>query len=93
MIIWNTQDETWLAASPPGKGINNPEQIELVTILRCLQIYVGMVIHNLVLKSDCLFMILECQSRIHMYSGMGSLVAEIKNMQAQFEDCPLQHTH
>lgn len=48
---------------------------------------------KMMLESDSLFMILECQSKINNYSEMCSLIAEIRSLQARFEDCQLQHVY
>lgn len=86
-ILRDSQGVTCLAASLPEEGICEPKSIELTVILQSLQIFLGMFINKLILESDCLFILLECQSRVQPFSDMGSIVSEIRKLKDHFEDC------
>lgn len=50
-----------------------------------------MVIKKIIMESDCLLMIRECQSDRAFTSFLGNIVVEIKRLQNSFEECCFQH--
>lgn len=93
LILRNAVGKTQLSVCMAEAGICEPNQIELLAILRGLQIYLGLGIRKSILESDCLQMINECLSRVTSYSKTGSMVVELRKIQTSFTNCILQHTY
>lgn len=95
LILRDANGETQMEASIPKEGICELAEVELVAIMRGLQLCACLGINKLILESDCLFMLQECMSNTISYTELGSLVIEIKNIQANqpifYEDNKLQH--
>lgn len=75
------------------EGLCEPDQIELMAILRRLQFYLGMGIRKLIIESDRLSIITAYLSRDVSLSKIGSIMAKVHRIQISFKDCQLQHTY
>lgn len=93
MILRGEHGVTRLAACMADNGICKPESIELLAILKELQICSAMGINKLILESDYLLMVKEYLYGGSSLSELGIIVTEIKRIQAMFEDCKLQHVY
>lgn len=92
LILRYEKGDFRLAASVSEKEVQDPETIELLAILRGLQIGSRMGFRKIIVEGDCLLMIRACQSDQASTSMLGNIVLEIKQLQRDFEKCRFKHT-
>lgn len=92
MVLLNKLGALCFAASLRIQEINKLEVVELMAILRGLQFCATWDIENLIIESDCLSMVQECNEEGSPNSRLGVIVKEIKNMRGHFGTCSIQHT-
>lgn len=78
MILKNDREETLFATNMATRGVKEPEDIKILTIFGSLQICLRMEIRKIIVESDRLLMVSECQAISSYSSILGHLVAEIK---------------
>ncbi|XP_042958214.1 uncharacterized protein LOC122293826 [Carya illinoinensis] len=77
-ILRDNLGRVLLAASTAERAVEDPEQIELLALLRGLQFCAGMGINKIEVESDCLLVIEALQQDSMSNSTFGDLYSEIK---------------
>lgn len=84
---------TYFSTCIVEEGLCEPDEIELMAILRRLQLYLGMGMRKLILESDHLSIITACLSRDVSFLKIGSMVTKVQQIQISFKDRQLQHMY
>lgn len=91
LVLRDGKGEVALAASKLENDVSDFEAIELLAILRCLQLCANMGIRKLIIKSDCLMVVQVLKKEIELAGMLDSLVNEIRKLQMLYVDCQVQH--
>lgn len=86
MVLHNDQRAFCFSACVGLHEVNELIEIELMAILRELQLCASMGISKLLVESNYLLMIKLCNKENAKNSKFGVLVSEIKNIQSRFEE-------
>ncbi|XP_042950144.1 uncharacterized protein LOC122282259 [Carya illinoinensis] len=91
-VLRDGRGEVILAASKMECYIEEPETIELVAILRGLQLCIQSGISKLVVESDCKLLVEILQQEPQQdASQLGNLTSEVKRLMSHFEVCLCKH--
>ncbi|XP_042965942.1 uncharacterized protein LOC122299620 [Carya illinoinensis] len=91
-VLRDGRGEVILAASKMECYIEEPETIELVAILRGLQLCIQSGISKLVVESDCKLLVEILQQEPQQdASQLGNLTSEVKRLMSLFEICLCKH--
>lgn len=80
VILRDEKGEVYFAASKKEMDVNDPIEIELLAILRGLQLCLHRGINNLGIKSDYLIMFQTIQDRRLSMSLLGNLLKDIMDL-------------
>ncbi|KAF5443149.1 hypothetical protein F2P56_035733 [Juglans regia] len=91
IILRDAVGEVLLAVSKKGHAVNDPPDVELLAMLRGLQLCIPLGIEELILESDSLLMITQLQEKEESWSLLGNIIKETKLLMARFYCCTIQH--
>lgn len=91
MMLRNESCGKLLSTSKKENGVNDPMEVELLVILRVLQIYIPIGISELVIESNSLLMFKKLLAIGESMSVWGNLVYTMKNMMKMISRCSIQH--
>ncbi|KAF5478058.1 hypothetical protein F2P56_004648, partial [Juglans regia] len=92
VILRDDKGEVILSACKKENDINDHLEIELIAILRGLQICLPLGIPQLVIESDSLLLVDEIQNDKAPRSLHGNLVTQIKQLMQRLQKCFIQHS-
>ncbi|XP_040987646.1 uncharacterized protein LOC121235362 [Juglans microcarpa x Juglans regia] len=73
--------------------VNEPATIELLAVLRGLQLCIPLGIPKLIIESDYLLMVQELQAAYDTFSANGNLVMEVKSLMNYFQEVSIEHVN
>ncbi|KAF5444777.1 hypothetical protein F2P56_033882 [Juglans regia] len=91
IILRDANGEVLLTASKKEKEVNDPAEVELLAMLRGLQLCPPLGIEELIMESDSLLMVTQVQAVEEYWSLLGNIVKEIKLLMKRFRRCTIQH--
>lgn len=91
MALYNEAGNFCFVASLRIQDIHEMEVIELIAILRRLQLCATKDMEHLNVESDCLLMVQECNTTGPPSSRLGILVEEICKLRDCFRTCTIAH--
>ncbi|KAG2717700.1 hypothetical protein I3760_03G188300 [Carya illinoinensis] len=91
IILRDTNGDVLLAASKKESMVNDPAEVELLAMLRGLQLVLPLGIEELIIESDSLVMVTQLQQEDESWSVLGNLIKETKMLMAWFKGCTIQH--
>lgn len=89
----NLGDVLMIATNIRKKGLQDPETMECLAILRGIQLCLPFGIFNLVVESDCQIVILELQKLELSHSRLGNIIQDIKLLMNRFQYCVVWLRH
>lgn len=90
-LLRDHQGQTIMATSLVDNFAMNLQSIEVVAILRSLQLCLRQGIHSLIIESDCSLLVGEILTLDTSNSALGNIILEIQNLMSSFITCTLQH--
>ncbi|XP_042939414.1 uncharacterized protein LOC122274444 [Carya illinoinensis] len=91
MLLRNDRGVVLFSASKKENGVTDPMEVELLAILRGLQLCILMGIPDLVIESDSLMLVEELNNSSESRSAWGNLVHEVKELIKRIPRYSVQH--
>ncbi|XP_042942894.1 uncharacterized protein LOC122277073 [Carya illinoinensis] len=93
LILRDSTGTVVMAATISETEVNDPSTIELLAILRGMQMCIPLGIPKLMVESDCLMLVNELQSSQAPSSVNSNLVMEVKNLMSCFHEVLFEHVN
>ncbi|KAF5454638.1 hypothetical protein F2P56_024287 [Juglans regia] len=93
VVLRDDKGKLVMAASKIENEVENPSTIELLALLRGLQLIVHLGFSKLLVESDCMFLVQELNNEQDSLSVDGNLIMEAKRLLKHFQEVEVQHVH
>lgn len=93
MILRDSKGDGILEASKVEHEKADSEPIELIAMLRALQLCMTWGIPHLMMESDCLLMLQELKKAETSISPVGNVQKEVQRFMMGFVKCEVRHIH
>ncbi|XP_041004081.1 uncharacterized protein LOC121249435 [Juglans microcarpa x Juglans regia] len=93
VVLRDDKGKLVMPASKIENEVENPSTIELVALLRGLQLIVHLGFSKLVVESDCMLLVQELNKEQDFLSADGNLIIEAKSLLKHFQEVEVQHVH
>ncbi|XP_041011343.1 uncharacterized protein LOC121255128 [Juglans microcarpa x Juglans regia] len=94
VVLRDTHGKIVMVATKVEFEVERPTTIELLAVLRGLQLCLPLGIPNLVVESDCLPLVQQLQANVggeDSYTPNGNLIAEARQLLSQFQQIQVVH--
>ncbi|KAF5445095.1 hypothetical protein F2P56_034173 [Juglans regia] len=91
VIFRDSEGTVLLVASMKESEVGDPAEIEMVAMLRGLQLCIPMGIEKLILESDSLLMVNQMNEDTKPWSLFGNIIKETRQFSTRFKSCIVQH--
>ncbi|KAF5476857.1 hypothetical protein F2P56_003549 [Juglans regia] len=93
VVLRDDKGKLVMAASKIENAVENPSTIELLALLRGLQLIVHLGFSKLDVESDCILQVQELNNKQDSLSADDSLIMEAKSLLKHFQEVEVQHVH
>ncbi|XP_035540282.1 uncharacterized protein LOC108983774 [Juglans regia] len=93
VVVRDNKGKLVMAASKMGNEVDDPTTIELMALLRGLQLCVHLGFSKIVVESDCMLMVQELKDDQDSFSTNVNLIKEAKSLLQHFQEVEIQHVH
>ncbi|KAF5470679.1 hypothetical protein F2P56_011176 [Juglans regia] len=93
LVLRDENGKVVWAATKAEDAVDAPVTIELIAVLRGLQLCQPLGIPNLVVETDCLSLVQELQGTQESFSPNGNLIKDAKELMRHFPELQVQHVY
>ncbi|KAF5464524.1 hypothetical protein F2P56_014597 [Juglans regia] len=92
-VLQDDKGRVVMVASKLEDEVEDVATIELLTLLRGLQLCIPLGLQKLSIESDCLLMVQELQVDQDSYSANGNLIKEAESLMQHFQEIDIKHVN
>lgn len=82
-----------MAVSVREDTTHKPKITKGLAMIRGIQLYLNLGIHNLIVESDCQLLVKKIQSQEKSLSFSGNIIHDIKSLMTRFHTCSIHFNH